>query len=192
MKKEDLKTYVLIGVSALTLINTMLILTMDTGPELGSPNTVAKNTSVSGANTAPVNGGQISTTLNNANQVAPPVGQNLNTGNTAAPSGPLASVKFEKYEHDFGTVKPLTTNTYKFRFTNTGDVPLTIENARASCGCTVPNWPKEPIMPNQSSEIEVEFTPKETQLGTQEKQITITANTPESNTILKIKANVVE
>jgi hypothetical protein len=47
-------------------------------------------------------------------------------------------------------------------------------------------------MPNQTSEIEVEFTPKENQLGAQDKSITITSNTPEKQTILKIKANVVQ
>jgi hypothetical protein len=189
MKKEDLKLYLIAGVAVLTLLNTVLLLTMDTGPELGSASP-AKSEKPAIANnqpTAPVNipaDNNISATLNN-NQPA-------NVVNPTENSGPLAAVKFEKYEHDFGTVKALTSNKYKFRFTNTGDVPLTIQDARASCGCTVPSWPKEPIMPNQSSEIEVEFSPKENQTGVQEKTVTITANTPEQQTILKIKANVVK
>ncbi len=189
MKKEDVKFYILVGVAVLTLLNTILILNIKQAPVLGS---------ASNSTNAPAGGG---TQINNVSQDKPITATINNNGNATitpqgtgvtAPEGPLAAIKFEKYEHDFGTVKALTNNKYKFKFTNSGTVPLTIQDARASCGCTVPNWPKQPIMPNQTSEIEVEFTPKENQLGAQDKSITITANTPEKQTILKIKANVVQ
>jgi len=191
MKREDLKFYLLIGVAAVTLINTVLILNIKTTPTLGAPSTAKSSEQTPAAqNVVADNSMNMNTNMNQPNPVT------MNAANdqqpVAQPSGPMASIKFQKYEHDFGTVKALTNNKYKFVFTNTGDVPLTISNASASCGCTVPNWPKEPIMPNKTGEIEVEFTPKENQLGNQEKTVTITANIPESQALLKIKANVIE
>ena len=104
---------------------------------------------------------------------------------------PKTSIKFSNDIHDFGKVDINTENKYSFTFSNTGTEPLKISNARGSCGCTVPKWPKEPIMPGQSSLIEVIFRPSKGQAGTkQTKTVTVTANTDPENTILKITALV--
>lgn len=105
--------------------------------------------------------------------------------------GPTTSIKFKDEVHDFGNVDVDTENSFAFEFTNTGTEPLTITNARGSCGCTVPNWPKKPVMPNQTATIDVVYRPNKGQVGKpQEKTVTVTANTEPANTIVKIKAFV--
>ena len=72
-------------------------------------------------------------------------------------SGPM--FKFKGGEtHDFGTLKEGPAAEYNFEFTNNGNAPLIIQNASASCGCTVPQWPKEPILPGKKGTIKVTYT----------------------------------
>jgi hypothetical protein len=98
--------------------------------------------------------------------------------------------KFEKSEHDFGKIKQGESADYSFKFTNTGKEPLIIENAQGSCGCTVPNYPKEPIAPGATGTIDVRFN-SAGKSGMQQKTVTLTANTdPSVTTILTIKADV--
>ena len=80
--------------------------------------------------------------------------------------------------------------THNFRFTNTGDNPLIIQEAKGSCGCTVPSYSKEPLSSGEAGEILVEFKPSKGALGIQNKSITVTANTDPEKHILKIRANV--
>jgi hypothetical protein len=126
-----------------------------------------------------------------------PIQQTLNTppeqlNTPPAPQAPPTKITFSKMQYDFGTIKQNSTNNqYKFEFTNTGDKPLIISNAAGSCGCTVPNWPKEPIMPGKKGVIDVDYKPG-VQEGKQEKTVTVTANTEPVNTILKINANVLK
>ena len=99
-------------------------------------------------------------------------------------------MKFKKMVHDFGRLKEGEKREFDFKFTNTGKEDLIIEDCKGSCGCTVPEWPKEAIKPGQSAAIKVKFdsTKKEKD---QEKSVTITANTePEITTVIKIKAYV--
>ncbi len=103
---------------------------------------------------------------------------------------PKTKMKFKKMVHDFGRMKEGEKREYDFAFTNTGKEDLYIEDCKGSCGCTVPEWPKEAIKPGQSASINVKFdsTKKEKD---QEKSVTITANTePELTTVIKIKAYV--
>ncbi|RMG81259.1 MAG: DUF1573 domain-containing protein [Bacteroidetes bacterium] len=111
--------------------------------------------------------------------------------NPSASDYPPTSIEFEEYEYDFGTVKQDSKNTHIFKFKNTGDNPLIISNARGSCGCTVPTYPKEPIPPGGTGEIEVVYSPGK-QKGLQNKTVTIFANTDPQTTLLKISANVEE
>lgn len=112
--------------------------------------------------------------------------------NNEVPPENATSIKFARYSHDFGTIMQDTENPTKFEFTNTGDQPLVIENAKGSCGCTVPNFPKEPIPPGGTATIDVVYKPGK-QEGAQTKTVTVTANTaPQRQTILNIKANVVK
>ncbi|MBD0850973.1 DUF1573 domain-containing protein [Maribacter arenosus] len=100
----------------------------------------------------------------------------------------LPVMEFEKVEHDFGTITQGTPQETVFKFTNTGDAPLVITKATSSCGCTVPNPPKDPIPPGEQGELLVKFN------GTGQNQvtktITVVANTVKGSVQLKIKAFV--
>tara|TARA_B100001758_G_C17978281_1_gene386777 strand:+ start:81 stop:548 length:468 start_codon:yes stop_codon:yes gene_type:complete len=76
----------------------------------------------------------------------------------------------------------------EFLFTNTGKEPLIISKAKGSCGCTVPNWPKEPIMPGETGTIKVNYDEK--RVGSFNKSITITSNARNSVKVLKIKGKI--
>ena len=106
-------------------------------------------------------------------------------------NGPKTQITFTNYDHDFGSIMQDTENAYTFKFKNTGNEPLVIENAKGSCGCTVPSYPKEPIPPGGEGEIGVVYKPGK-QKNNQTKKVTITANTDPVQTILTIKANVQE
>lgn len=100
-------------------------------------------------------------------------------------------ISFDEYTHAFGEVAQKTENAYNFVFTNTGDKPLIISDAKGSCGCTVPDYPKTPILPGETGEISVVYSSR-TSVGHQEKNVTITANTSPAKTILKISAEVLK
>lgn len=103
---------------------------------------------------------------------------------------PKTKMKFKKMVHDFGKMKEGEKREYDFAFTNTGKEDLVIEDCKGSCGCTVPDWPKDPIKPGQSATINVKFDSDKKEKD-QEKSVTITANTePEITTVIKIKAYV--
>lgn len=108
-----------------------------------------------------------------------------NVPNDAA--GPTTTIKFDKEAHDFGKMKDGELSHTEFNFTNTGTQDLFISNAVGSCGCTVPEWPREPIKPGKSGKIKVEFDSKGKQ-GEQLKTVTVTSNTAKPNTVLTIKA----
>ena len=107
------------------------------------------------------------------------------------PAGPSTVMSFGETSHDFGSILQDSENTKVFTFTNTGSEPLIIENAKGSCGCTVPKYPKEPIPPGETGEIEVVYKPGK-QKNKQTKNVTITANTEPAKTILTITADVQE
>ncbi|MCB0395162.1 MAG: DUF1573 domain-containing protein [Flavobacteriales bacterium] len=107
------------------------------------------------------------------------------------PAGPTTGIKFEEESFDFGNVPQHSTNKHTFKFTNTGEHPLIISNATGSCGCTVPDYPKEPIAPGKTGVINVEYKPG-TQKGNQTKTVTVTANTEPAQTRVNITAFVEE
>jgi hypothetical protein len=111
--------------------------------------------------------------------------------NPPAPAMPPTNIAFGNMVHDFGKIKQDSENNYDFKFVNTGNKPLLITNAQGSCGCTVPDYPKEPIAPGKSAVIKVAYKPGK-QEGVQEKTVTVTANTDPPTTILKIKAEVLK
>ncbi|WP_339838302.1 DUF1573 domain-containing protein [uncultured Maribacter sp.] len=104
----------------------------------------------------------------------------------AAKAVPVMS--FEKAEHDFGTIEQGTPQETVFLFTNTGNAPLIITDAKSSCGCTVPNPPKDPIAPGETGELKVNFNGSGQNQVT--KTITVTANTEKGSELLRIKAFV--
>ena len=93
----------------------------------------------------------------------------------------VPKMHFEEDTYNFGTVEEDAIVKHTFSFTNTGNVPLVISNARSTCGCTVPDWPKEPIAPGEGGEINVEFNTKNKKRD-QTKAVTVTANTYPSST----------
>ena len=101
-----------------------------------------------------------------------------------------AKIEFNETVFDFGTLEEGDQVTHLFKFKNTSENPLTITNARGSCGCTVPEWPKAPIAPGESGEIKVKFDSKGKK-GNQSKTVTLQANTIPGNTVLTIKSNVI-
>ncbi len=106
-----------------------------------------------------------------------------------ASDGPIATVAFAETTHEFGTIDEGDVVEHTFTFTNTGDTPLIIQDAKASCGCTVPRKPEAPVAPGKTSEIQVRFN-SQGKPGMQNKTITVTANTDPPTTRLFIKADV--
>ena len=101
----------------------------------------------------------------------------------------LPVMTFQKSEHDFGTIAQGTPQETRFTFTNTGNAPLIITDAKSSCGCTVPEYPKNtPIAPGETGDLLVKFNGSGQNQVT--KTITVTANTEKGSEILRIKAFV--
>ena len=91
---------------------------------------------------------------------------------------------------DFGEMNQGDVVHHTFTFTNSGSNPLIITDAKGSCGCTIPTWPKEPIAPGGTGNIEVQFN-STGKKDIQDKTVTLTANT-EQPTVLSIHAKVLE
>lgn len=98
-------------------------------------------------------------------------------------------INFTETIYNFGTIKQGEIVKYSFSFKNDGEKPLLISSAQASCGCTVPNYPKEPIAPGETGVIDVQFN-STGKLGMQNKSINITANTDPAITTLLLKGTV--
>jgi len=170
---ENMKTGLLIAIGVLTLVNTVMIVSSDSG--VSYEKTPLNNNIVSNAAATPAQP-QI-------------IDANAGADVIPEPTGPKTTIEFAEMEHDFGTIEQNTKNPKTFTFTNTGTEPLIIANAKGSCGCTVPQYPREPIAPGETGEIEVVYSPG-SQKNQQTKTVTITANTEPATTVIRIKANV--
>ena len=105
-----------------------------------------------------------------------------------AESGKFPVITFEESSFDFGTIDQGTNVEHVFKFTNTGEAPLMIVNAKSSCGCTVPEYPKEAVAPGASAELLVKFNGSgQNQVS---KTVTLTTNTKAGTETLTIKAFV--
>ena len=108
---------------------------------------------------------------------------------TASKPSSKAAMKFETDVMDYGTIKQNSERVRKFFFTNTGKEPLVIQSAQGSCGCTVPTYPKEPIMPGQKASIDVNYDTN--RVGPFTKTVTLTTNADGQETkVLTIKGTV--
>lgn len=126
----------------------------------------------------------------NPEQIEPTYAPNPSQPQSApTPNGEAPVMAFEKTEHDFGAIGDTKKVTYVFNFTNTGKSDLLISNAVGSCGCTVPEFPKEPVKPGESGKIQVSFNPAGKN-GNQQKNVTLTTNTQAGKEILVIKASI--
>ena len=124
-------------------------------------------------------------TTEKVNEVAQPV------VDAAEAIANATTMSVDRMEHDFGEIPDTEPATTTFTITNTGSNPLIISQAKGSCGCTVPTYPKEPIAPGATGTIEVSFSPKGKQ-GPQNKTVTLIANTEPANTVMNIKSNVIK
>jgi len=101
----------------------------------------------------------------------------------------VAIIDFSTEVVDYGTIEQNSDGMRLFTFTNTGDAPLIITDVKTSCGCTVPNYSKEPVLPGQQGQLEIKYNTKK--LGTFTKTITVISNAKEAKKVLKIKGTVV-
>lgn len=100
-------------------------------------------------------------------------------------------VTFDKLAHDFGPIFSGEKVTYNFRFSNTGDAPLVILNTRSGCGCTVGDYPKEPIPPGGDAKITVQFN-SAGRRGFQSESVRVITNATPQEYLLRITAEVVQ
>jgi hypothetical protein len=113
---------------------------------------------------------------------------NPHTAEGDAEIAEVAEITWEKTNHNFGKVNYQQKVLYDFEFENSGDKDLIILDAKASCGCTTPVWPKEPIPPGGTGVVTVGF--KSSSKGPFNKSITVDANTVPKSTVLYIKGEV--
>lgn len=104
---------------------------------------------------------------------------------------PKTNISFDDTKHDFGTITEGEKVRHAYHFKNTGDNPLFITKAVASCGCTVPSYSKEPIPPGGEGEIVVEFN-SQNRVGHQQKNVLVYSNAQESSMSIGFTAEVVE
>lgn len=105
------------------------------------------------------------------------------------PTGPLPVIEFASLDHDFGTIKEGAKVTHTYTFTNTGEAPLIIQSAQPSCGCTAPDWSREPIPVGGKGFVKAEFD-SNGKPGINNKTISVTANTWPKVVTLRFKAMV--
>jgi len=132
---------------------------------------------------------KVATTTTNTVGDTPPA----NANEPAVPAGPLTTIDIPEATFDFGEIMEGEKVNHDYPIKNTGTEPLIISNAKGSCGCTVPDWPREPIAPGEEAVIKVQFDSKgKGKVGgnLQSKRVTITANTDPVNTYLTIKGKV--
>jgi len=112
--------------------------------------------------------------------------QTASSGDESKAFGPV--IEFKVTEHDFGTIKHGGNGSFSFIFTNTGTDPLILSNVRSSCGCTIPEWPREPINAGQSASILVKYDT--TRPGSFNKTISVFSNAGEAPIVLRISGTV--
>jgi hypothetical protein len=121
--------------------------------------------------------------------VQPVSNPNVATTENVATSENAAVMTFKETEYDFGTIKQGDVVDHTFTFTNTGNSPLVIESASASCGCTAPDWTKTPVAPGEQGQVKVQFN-STGKVGQQSPMVTIRANTEPNIVRVSMKGEV--
>jgi hypothetical protein len=103
-------------------------------------------------------------------------------------SGP--QIKFDTLAYDYGTIQQGGNGAHEFVFVNTGNKPLVLSNVRSSCGCTIPEWPKDPIKSGEKSGIKVKYDTR--RVGPFSKSITVYSNAKNTPVVLRIKGTVAQ
>ncbi|HEX5002888.1 MAG TPA: DUF1573 domain-containing protein [Bacteroidia bacterium] len=125
-------------------------------------------------------------------QLSPDLISNPATGSTASGDEgtvPLPEFSFEYDQHHFGVITQGEKVSYGFKFKNTGKAPLIISSASASCGCTIPEYTKDPVQPGDEGYINVTFN-SEGKAGMVSKTVTVIANTIPNTKVLTISAEI--
>lgn len=120
--------------------------------------------------------------------VATATGQNKEEAGAAKTNPNAPEITFNKKVHDYGTIYQNDDGNCTFAFTNTGKEPVVLSNVRSSCGCTVPKWPRQPVLPGESDTIRVTYATK--RIGPINKSITVFSNAQNSPVVLRIKGKV--
>ena len=105
------------------------------------------------------------------------------------PAAKTDSIVFDKMVHNYGTIEQGSDGTCEFTFTNTGKEPLVLSGVRAGCGCTLPEWSKDPILPGESGVIKVKYDTR--RVGPIAKAVVVTSNAINSRVVLRITGSVV-
>ena len=100
----------------------------------------------------------------------------------------VGTFDFVSDEIDYGKIEQHADGVRVFKFTNTGTAPIVITNAKGSCGCTVPTYPKNVILPGETGEINVKYATD--RIGAFTKTVTLTSNASEPSKVLRIKGEV--
>lgn len=109
---------------------------------------------------------------------------------TPAPNPNAPEITFDKLVHDYGTLYVAGDGNCEFVFTNNGKEPLILSSVKSSCGCTVPSWPREPILPGKKESIKVKYDSN--RVGPINKTITVMSNAKNSPVVLKITGNIIQ
>ncbi len=124
--------------------------------------------------------------MDEARKAAQTRGGAVNEAQVNNPNAPV--IEFDKLVHNYGELEQHGDGKCEFKFTNNGKEPLILSNVRSSCGCTVPEWPRQPILPGQSEIIKVKYDTK--RIGTINKSITVYSNATKKTVVLRIKGKV--
>jgi hypothetical protein len=111
------------------------------------------------------------------------------SGDGTADTANLPKFRFSESSFNFGTVDEGAIVSHRFSFQNVGKEPLIIQRGTSTCGCTVPEFPKSPIAPGDTSSVKVVFN-TDNKSGEQKKPVTLTANTYPSQTVLSLEGIV--
>jgi len=107
-----------------------------------------------------------------------------------APINPNAPViTLDKVEYDYGTMYQNADGSTFFTYTNDGKEPLILARVKSSCGCTIPKWSRQPLLPGQSDTLKIVYDTK--RLGSFHKSVTISSNATDAKVVLKIKGKVI-
>jgi hypothetical protein len=112
----------------------------------------------------------------------------LNIQAQEKPINPQDSIIFLSIVHDYGTIVQGSDGSCEFRFTNKGKVPIVLNDVKASCGCTTPEWTRTPVAPGEKGIIKVTYNTNN--VGAFGKSITVSSNAKNSPVVLTIKGNV--
>ena len=113
----------------------------------------------------------------------------LAVADSAANAENLGKIEFEEAAYDFGTIKEGAVVEHIFKFKNTGEAPVILSQVSASCGCTTPEYTKDPVLPGKEGEIKVSYNSKG-HTGNQQKIVTVSSNAENKVTTVQIKGTV--